>query len=342
LSWLLFATCVYAVVLVAIIILNATGADRYWPGALNLYLPQIMWALPGVLLAILIFRVDRAWIWAPILCVLWVLGPVMGFRWPPREAWPAPGNLTLRVMTWNIKYGSHPIEPLIDELVRRDLDVVFFQDATGCMDGPLGDYFRNWEVRSSGQYVIASRYPLSEAEVHELPSSGHQFESFLRCKVRVGDTAVALYNVHLKTPRRSLNGFRTARHEPNYLPAAIQTFHDNVRLRQGQATALIEYISEERGPIIVAGDLNAPDASLVCDTLRNAGLHDAFAERGKGYGFTYGHFLFKHRLPWLRFSWMRIDHIMPSSGFATQRCVAGSGKASDHRPVIADLFLRYP
>ncbi|HBG08078.1 MAG: endonuclease [Geobacteraceae bacterium GWC2_58_44] len=328
--------------LFAVTVLNWLGADHLWPGALNLYLPQIMWALPGLFLALFFFKVDRRRIWLPLLCVLWVLGPIMGFCWSLPAAKPASGSLAVRVMTWNIKYGSYRIAPLIEEIARRDPDVVFLQDATGSMKGPLGDYFKNWQVRSYGQYVIASRFPLSQAEVGELPTSSDKQECFLRCQMRIGTAVVALYNLHLKTPRRSLNAFRTARRQPWYLPEAIDYFNANVRLRQLQAMSMLEFLSEEHGPVIVAGDLNAPDASTVCATLRDAGLHDAFAESGAGYGFTYGHFLFKNRLPWLRASWMRIDHIMVNSWFVARRCWAGSGKASDHRPVIADLVLKYP
>ena len=95
-------------------------------------------------------------------------------------------------MTWNIKYNRHHITPLIDEIVRSNPDVVLFQDASNSMRGPLGTYFKKWQVRSSGQYVIASRYPLSEVEVHELPFSGNREENFLRCRMHIGSTVVSL------------------------------------------------------------------------------------------------------------------------------------------------------
>lgn len=338
-TWPLYLTAIYAILLVAITVLNWTSADRFWLGALNLYLPQVMWAVPGMVLVCMVFKADPSRSWLPLLCVLWVLGPVMGYRWSPGAAEPPSAGSGLRVMTWNIKYGSRRGAPLMEEIARCRPDVVLLQDAGGSA-GPLRAYFKNWQVRSHGQYVIASRYPLSEAEVHEMPSSGRSRDSFLHCRMRVGPTTVSLYNVHLKTPRRSLNAFRTARRKPWDLPKAVRTLQENVKLRLVQAASLPAYLSREEGPVIVSGDLNAPDESLVCATLRNAGLRDVFAESGRGYGYTYGHFLFKHRLPWLRVSWMRIDHIMVSSGVGTRRCWAGTGNASDHRPVIADLILK--
>jgi len=341
-SSLLILTGVYAIILLAISVINWFWGDRFWLGALNLYLPQIMWAVPGTVLAFLMYRVDGFWSWLPLLCVLWVLGPIMGFNWSLPSAKSEAAGLSVRVMTWNIKYGKHDLMPLIEEVERCRPDLIFFQDAVNATPGPLADYFRNWQVRSQGQYLIASRYPLSEAEVHDLPPSGNKKDSFLRCEMRIGTEQVSLYNVHFRTPRRSLNAFRKAKRTPWYITRAIEKFDHNVTTRLVQARSVAGYLAHETGPVIVAGDLNSADASIVCGTLRDAGLHDAFAERGRGYGYTYGHFLFKNRLPWLRVSWMRIDHIMASSGLLAQRCWVGTGKASDHRPVIADFILKRP
>jgi vancomycin resistance protein VanJ len=339
LPWLLCITFCYALVLAAITILNWSGPDRFWFGALNFYLPQAMWAIPGIFLTFFLYKADRAWIWLPLLCVAWVFGPIMGFHWSGQPVKAAAEPLHLRVMTWNIKYGSYDLAPLVDEITRCRPDVVFFQDAIGSLNGPLAGYFKGWQLRPHGQFLIASRYPLSELEVRELPGEGQEY---LRCQVHLGQSVVTLYNIHLKTPRRSLNAFRTARKQPWYLPEAIQLFGHNVNTRRVQALSVASGISQERGPVVVAGDFNAPDASLACATLRDAGLQDAFARQGRGYGFTYGHLLFKYRLPWLRVSWMRIDHIMTNAPFQVERCWAGSGLASDHRPVIADLVLPHP
>jgi vancomycin resistance protein VanJ len=339
-SWLLWITGIYAAVLVALTVLNWLGADRFWLGALNLYLPQAMWAVPGGVLAFLLFRTERGLAWLPMLGVLWVLGPVMGCKLALPQLRAAPPERRLRVMTWNIKYGSYRIAPLIQEVARHNPDLIFFQDAVGSMDGPLGAYLGGWQVRAVGQYVIASRYPLEEAELRELPSFGHGGESYLHCRMRLGAALVSLYNVHLKTPRRSLNGFRAARKVPWYLPEAIDSFDRNITTRLLQAVTLRGDLSREPGPVLLAGDLNSPDGSLACATLREAGLHDAFSEGGTGYGFSYGQMLFKHRLPWLRLAWMRIDHVMLTEGFEALRCWTGTGSASDHRPVLADVALR--
>ena len=339
--WLLTLLISYALILTALTVLNQLGADRWWFGALNLYLPQIVWAIPGIILTTITFKVARQWTWAPLLGVLWVMWWLMGFNWPLHTPQESKGSLPLRVMTWNVKYGAQnksAHSALMHEIDRNKPTVIFMQDAGGLLDGPLEDYFSTWNVRSNGQYVVASRLPLGELQVRRMsfPADGH---NCVRAELQIGGTAVALYNVHFESPRLGLNALRVVRRKPWYLPQAVQRFENNVEARFSQVRIFQDYIRNEKIPVIVAGDLNAPDASHVCSELRSAGLHDAFAEAGKGYGYSYGHFLLKYRLPELKYSWMRIDHIMMSSHFQTRRCWTGTYKVSDHRPVIADLFL---
>jgi len=246
------------------------------------------------------------------------------------------------MMTWNVKHGGHnritqlAITGYIDE---TGPDVVLLQDAGGALNGPIGRFFRQWHVRSFGQYVIASQLPLEEAEVRSLPFFG-ETHTCLRCRLHVGTKTLILYNVHFESPREGLAAFRGVRRQPWYLPRAAQQLEENVEARISQARALRELIRQEREPVVVAGDLNSPDASLALALLREAGLHDAFAEGGRGYGYTYGHFLLQRRLPWHGASWMRIDHIMLSSELQSRVCRAGTDKYSEHRPVIADVVFR--
>jgi endonuclease/exonuclease/phosphatase (EEP) superfamily protein YafD len=244
-------------------------------------------------------------------------------------------------MTWNAKYGNHgslATLALMSEIDGNKPAVVLLQDAGGVLNGPLGVYFSTWNVRSSGQYLIASRLPLGELQELRMSFPGEE-HTCVRTRVQVGGTTVTLYNVHLQTPRWGLNAFRETRRRPWFLPKAIQQLENNVEARLTQVRALQEYVRQEQGPVILAGDLNSPDASQVCTALRGVGLHDAFAEGGTGYGYTYGHLLLQHRVPGFNLSWMRIDHIMMSSQFLSRSCRAGTGQASDHRPVIADLML---
>lgn len=338
---LIILTSIYVLLLAALTILNWHGADRWLFGALNLYLPQAIWLVPGILLICFSLMFARNWTWMPALSVIWVLGPIMGFSWSTNAPPEMSGTIPVRIMTCNAKYGRHDVTPLIDDMIKYRPEVVLLQDMLKPLSGPLEIYFRKWHIRSFGQYIIASKYPLSELEniVNSFPG-GEQ--NWLRCQININGAVVTLYNVHLKTPREGLNAFRKVKMQPTYLPIAIRRFETNVKVRLIQAKKLSEHVSQEQGPVIVAGDFNSPDASLVCAMLRDVNLHDAFVEGGKGYGYTYGHFLLQHRIPSLHISWMRIDHIMMSSQLHTLHCWTGTSKASDHRPVFADILLKHP
>lgn len=342
-TWFFTLIFVYLVILVVLSVLNHAGADRWWFGALNQYLPQMIWAIPGMIVAAISLKVAWRWTWVPLLGIVWVAVSLMGFCWPLHAATKLPGSLPLRVMTWNVKYGSHDklaLMTIMNEIDRNNPSVVLLQDASGMLSGILGDYFSTWNVCSEGQYIIASRLPLSLLPVKKISVSGG--ESFcIRTELQLSGTVIALYNVHFRSPRDGLDSMRVVKENPKDLPNAIQKLEDNVKARLIQVRTLQELVRQDSGPVIIAGDLNSPDASQVCATLRDTGLHDAFAEGGKGYGYTYGHFLLQNRFPSQTISWMRIDHIMMSSQFHSRNCWVGTGRASDHRPVIADLVIGY-
>ncbi|MEA5113264.1 MAG: endonuclease/exonuclease/phosphatase family protein [Geobacteraceae bacterium] len=335
---LIALTVCYGGLLAAITILNGLGADRWWFGALNLYLPQAMWLAPGAVLACLALKAMPRWCWLPGLCILWVLGPIMGFCWPLHSAPAQTGGISIRVMTCNAKYGKRDVSALIDDMLWYKPDLVFLQDASGAMNGPLKDFFRGWSLYSHGQYVTASRLPLSRPEVLSTSFPGEK-QDILRCRLTAGGREISLYNVHFQTPREGLNAFRGVRRRPRLLPAAVEKLENNVQARFIQAGMVREYLRQDSASVILAGDLNSPDSSHVMSMLRKSGLHDAFAESGTGYGYTYGHFLLRNRLPWLRVSWMRIDHIMSSRGVTSKRSWTGTGRASDHRPVLSDMVI---
>jgi endonuclease/exonuclease/phosphatase (EEP) superfamily protein YafD len=320
--------------------MNLLGADRWWFGVLNLYLPQVIWAAPGLFLTVSMLIVNRRWIWAPLLCVAWVFGPLMGLCWSPPFS-TGRGETTVRVMTCNVKFGSRDISSLRADIDRYRPDLVLLQDATGMMNSPLDDYFREWYVRYYGQFVIASRAPLVDAEVEWLNFPGQvERQACLRCRINVAGTVITFYNVHLHSPREALSEVWADLRRPRFFSYAINHLENNAAARLIQARTLGTLLRRETGAVMVAGDLNAPDTSQVCAILRDVGLKDAFAERGRGYGYTYGHFLLPGP-PWLpRFSFIRIDHIMTTSQMQAVRCWTGNADASDHRPVFADLVVK--
>ncbi len=110
----------------------------------------------------------------------------------------------------------------------------------------------------------------------------------------------------------------------------LQNYQD----RLTRARALATGLAALPRPLVVAGDLNAPETSPVIGTLLAAGLRDTFSSDGRGWGYTYGHKIGRG------LAFLRIDHILVSPDIGVVGSTVGTGAASDHRPVIADLFLR--
>ena len=326
--YLMVSFVLYGMILAVITLANAIGPDRWWLSGLNLYLPQWLWGLPGLLLTVATFKIAWRAAWFPLLCLLWVAGPLMGFCWGTSlSADAAAGKPALRVMTYNIKYGRGDINAIIDEITNAQPDLLMIQDAAETMRGPLGIFLKSWNVRTFGQYIIASKLPLSRAEVRwiSFPGAPH---TCLRCRLTISSRSVTVYDVHLLTPRQGLSAIKSEGDD------GVSTLEDNITARLYQAKVLAEMLQKEQGPLIAAGDLNAPDSSIVCKMLAQAGLHDAFSEAGQGYGYTYGHALR------LRHSFMRIDHLLLSPDWRAQHCRTGGSEGSAHRPVIADLILQ--
>ena len=318
----------YVLVLLALSLSNALGPELWWGGSLNLYLPQWLWALPGVLLLPLTFRADRRVAVVPLLALLWVFGPVMGFcpHWPASPDTPEAGGTgsRLRVMTYNVKWGGRDGGAVVADIRAFHPDLIQFQDSDGVMDGEIGRALAGWNVRRSGQYLVASHLPLPELESRDVSFAGSDHHC-VRYLLRVGTADVAVYDVHLLSPR---GGLVSVRHHE------VAGLVGNAGQRQEEAAHLAGYVRAEPGPTIVTGDLNAPVQSLVCRQLFDAGLRDAFSEAGSGYGYSYGAFTGVH-VPYVR-----IDHVLVSRQWRVRYCWVGNAEGSDHRPVVADLVLK--
>jgi len=318
----------YAVLLASISLASLAGPDRWAAGAAALYLPQWLWALPAIPLALWCWGAARRWLWAPALCALWVAGPVMGLRWSLARGAPE-GAPRLRVMTMNVKAGFGGDSALVLEEVRKHRpDLLLLQDIRGGFRRRIANGLPgSWSIAQDGQYLVASRWPV---RLMSRDNGSGRPRSYVRCRVNMDGREIAAISAHLASPRWGLLAVRRRREE------ALEQVRAGAELRFRQADSLAEDTAAEMVPSIVGGDLNAPPPSLVCRRLERSGLRDAFAEAGRGYGYTYGHAMR------LRHSFLRIDHVYVSPEWRVLRCWTGGAAASPHRAVIADLALTGP
>lgn len=320
-TWLRGLVLAYAACIVVIEISRQLGPERWWLTCLNLYLPQGAWAVPGVLLLLLSLVLDRTFVFVPALCLAWVLGPVMGLCFAVARP-SAPPERRFRVMTYNVKYARGDTRALTEEVLAADPDLLLIQDASHrvTMYPPFAAFLRTRHVEMEGFYLVASRYPLSPIEYRPMGP-----DWYVRTQVESASFPLTVYNVHLMTPRDGLEAMR------EWSRKGLSELMDGARERLTQVEQLNADLDREVGPVLLAGDLNAPPESLVLRRLRSNRLKDAFGEAGRGYGYTYGHSL----KPYV--SYMRIDHVLFSRELVALDSWVGGRPGSAHRPVVADL-----
>jgi vancomycin resistance protein VanJ len=317
---------VYAGGLAALSLAWFLGPERWWWSGLCLYLPAWPWALPPLLLMVPVRRRLRRWVWFLVASVVWVLGPLMGLRTGRLQ--PVPVGTPLRVMTFNVKFANSGSDGILEEVRRWNPDLLFCQDtgkALASLDLLLRKQ-RGYAFRSDGQYLVASRFAVGGDAQRSLV--GNPYPGYQVTRMRTRGALVTLVNVHLLSPRRGLLTLAEAR------KGRLSGFQESLALRCRQAERVAADIARETGPLILAGDLNAPPPSLACRTLMLPGFKNAFSEAGVGYGHTYGGSVWPH-IPF-----MRIDHLLVSRHWSVRSAWVGNDGGSEHRPVVADLVLR--
>lgn len=316
-----------------------------WWLELSRYLPYPALIGPAALALLLSCALGWRWVLAS-LATLWLVATLaMGLAWGRPDA----GGTPLRVMTYNIKaykavLRAGGFDELAREVALHHPDILVTQDSHGpsrlqaIAIWPNGRAFGLPYAFAAEQYVVASRYPLRDCALGRIEDRG-QVHGYVRCVVDVNGALLDVVTAHFESPRTGLNAARREGLE------GADDWRENYEERLGQAQALARDLRGLRAaraspadtrPLIVAGDLNAPESSPVIRALLGLGLRDAFSSAGRGYGYSYGHALR------LGFSFLRIDHILVSAELGVVDTFAGGAQASEHRPVIADLLLRAP
>jgi vancomycin resistance protein VanJ len=330
------AAGVYALALLAYLLLRLAAGDRWWWLAFlhnfaPYYFAPLLILLPGALL--LGDRASAARL-APLLAVgaLW-FGPL----WLPDGAAPddAPA---LEVVSFNILYNNPRLDDVAAWLRETDADIVVLQEvvptSAAYLLAALGDVYAydDRDLRGTTQLTL-SRLPIVFAEEIYL---GRWWAR--RLELDDNGQRIAVYNVHLPMPvgeTRRLSWLPIPAAVARMAPVELALRYDETQ-RNARLRTLLEMLEQEPLPFIVAGDFNTSDNAVIYGELR-AALGDSFREAGRGPGATWPADLGDDGLPAILPPLIRIDYVWHSADFRALRAHTGPALGSDHLPVRVSL-----
>lgn len=235
---------------------------------------------------------------------------------PNRPTSSAEDGFSVKIMSYNL-HGIPEIDGIVEVIRRENPDVLLIQECSPALCSPLyhglDDLYpyKDMVIKDFGQAAY-SRYPMKRTSA-EVDQGRTQ-----KLIIKAPQGLAAVWNIH-----------------------PIPPFLIPPQEYDAQMNALVADIAREKGPLIVAGDLNATDQSDVYRKI-NQYLIDGYWETGWGVGFSYPAPPYTFMDSGLQMGpiW-RIDHIFHSSEFtATDAYIVKDAGGSDHFPIVVVLSLK--
>ena len=320
--WLVAAVYGYGVLIFGLWAWMFWAGDRQWLATLVLFGPRWICGLPLPLLVAAAALGRRRLLWPLTLIGVFIVGPIMGFQ-AHLPRW-ASGHPRLRVLTCNVDEDLSTRRALADLIARVQPDVVALQEAK---QGAEFFWPPDWSVMCNDEFVLASRWPVTECEAVHVPDNPTKICG-IRFSVKLPDAEVQLFNVHFETPRPGLEAVLN-RHKGLDFSRARE-LENVLQLRAAESERVSGWIARFGTPAIVVGDFNTPVESTIFRRYWSS-LTDAFCQRGWGFGFT----KVSEKDGWSYGA--RIDHVLFTPQWRCTRCWVGDDIGSDHLPLLADF-----
>jgi endonuclease/exonuclease/phosphatase (EEP) superfamily protein YafD len=338
----LVAVCAIAYVLALFGVVAALRliGERWWLTTAALYLPRLGWALPLPFLTLALLLTRTWWLLlTQLVALLVVLFPLMGLHLSsPRAA--TPGAFHFRILTLNIGDGQDGIDSVVARVRDANPDVIVLVEVAHGNALPLQAGLPGFTFQHLDQFVIASRFPIEDPFVPpEIEVDGRlHTRHYVRCRLLTPSGPIRLYATHPLSPHRALDRVRGEGLRNEILSGrafqdhAQESVAENTRQRVAHVRTLAEDAASSPDPVLIAGDTNLPGLSWALGHWLG-GYQDAFAEVGRGFGYTY---------PAHKWAWMRIDRILggPQLRFLSARTVAP--RVHKHLGLVAEVELPSP
>lgn len=333
LGWLCWAAIVLLLLLAHLI-------GQSWPPlGMLIYAPPQMWLIFLALLAAAGWWLSRVLFWTCMVTAMFYAGPVCGYRTHRPDVQNIEQNSasTLRVVSAN--RGDHHGHSIADFVLAQQPDLVAMQDSIFAYAWTPGaaEYAAMPHQSRVSEFLLLSRFPITRTEllITKLPPVRGTYRAAFkaaRFQIDFHGQPVAVYNVHLPSPRQNMHQLG---HAPSVqsLEAMYQYWRDHAFIIRDLMTRM----EAETLPTLVLGDWNQPSVGPLYRRLTGR-FHDAHMEAGLGYGWSFpGDW-------WTIFTdgqaWMRLDLVLSSRHWQVLRSEVEPESDSQHCAVGAVLRLK--
>ncbi len=260
------------------------------------------------------FSGQRRWALAALVCVIaagWLLAP---WHLPLPDVSAADREPNLRILNANLWDSPRAATAFAALAVETQADIVLIQEADRAWASVVGCLEDDYPHHQQDQRIVGQKHYMGM--LARIPVESHKTLKHLgvpgtETTFRVAGVPIRVINIHTNSP---------------FSPRRI-------RNHRRQMDAITSYLRDAEGLIILAGDLNTVMWSPLYRRLESAtGLVNA----RKGFGVLGTWPALPFPLAPLR---APIDHILVSPEIEVVHCRVGPGIRSDHRPLIADLYI---
>ena len=221
----------------------------------------------------------------------------------------ASGGPTLRALLVNVNVSNREFERVTDFIQSTNPDIIIIVEVDNfwmeAIKEVRNEYpYNTSEPRNDGFGIaLLSRIPFESAKILDIGGFG---APSVIARFDIEGKSLTLVGTHLLPPV------------------------DYIQDRKDQSAALANFVSSQKGRVVVLGDLNMTSWSpLFKDLLNESGLQDS--RIGRGIQPTWPVVMPLFLIP--------IDHCLISKGLTVHERKVGSNVGSDHYPVIIDISV---
>ncbi len=248
-------------------------------------------------------------------------------------------SFELRVLTWNVHRAgivdtNQQVE-MAKVIVEQNADFVqlneFTLDSCRVLDSLIRHYYQHVEDVNanllSGDIIYSKKKLYISGQKNDIENS--KSVPNIAASILCGRDTVSIVGVHLTGNNDSVTKRIVKSRKLDFFRHSYQLYKLRSEDRKFCAHYLKQWAIECPHPMIIMGDMNDFSVSAPMDSLRDAGMKNAWWEGGLGYGATF-------KQGWMR---LRIDHVYYNDQLKLKDVRVVNSNLSDHKILVADFSL---